>query len=308
MTAKIGHETEGLADNYTSKAIGVACALLVVALFCGFTLISRMGRSSDLSLLDLAALRFGIGGLLLLPVVLRYGLSGVSWRNAVTMAFLGGFGFALLAYTGFYLAPAAHGAVLLHGTLPLTTFLILAVIGARQDQHRAVMGTALIALGITIMAWDSLQGASLLQLVGDGSLLLASLCWSAYGIMFRRLGLAPIRSAAIVAVLSMLCFLPFYFATQGGALFDHPWQDLLGQAVFQGVLIGVVSIFVYSKAVAILGTTETAFFTAAVPGVTALAAIPLLSEWPSFVAWTGVAIVTSGMFVAIARASSKQKS
>lgn len=292
-------------ESPAAKLIGVLCALLVVALFSGFTLISRVGQTVNMSLLDLAALRFGIGGLILCPVVLRYGLSGIPWRYALAMAFLGGLGFALFAYAGFYLAPAAHGAVLLHGTLPLTTFLIVMAIDPRQGRRGAVPGIALIALGIAVMAWDSLRGASLRQLTGDGFLLLASLCWSAYGVTFRRLGLAPTRSAAIVAVLSMLCFLPPYIATQGTVLFDHSWQDLLGQGLFQGVLIGVVSILVYSRAVVILGTTETALFTAAVPGVTTLGAIPLLSEWPSSTAWAGVAIVTIGMIVAIARTSAK---
>ena len=111
-----------LAGFFTERTVGVVCGIGVIVLFSSFTLISRLGFSSALTLPDIAALRFGIGGMALLPFVIRHGLSGLSWRQAATLAFLGGLGFALFAYTGFWLAPAAHGAVLLHGTLPLWTF------------------------------------------------------------------------------------------------------------------------------------------------------------------------------------------
>src|ERR1043166_5870568 len=104
------------------RLIGISCAGLSVLLFSSFTLVSRLGFSSALAGPDLAALRFGIGGTLLLPVLLWSGLRGMSWRKAAALAWFGGLGFALLAYTGFSLAPAAHGAVLLHGTLPLFTY------------------------------------------------------------------------------------------------------------------------------------------------------------------------------------------
>ena len=64
------------------RFIGLSCGLLSVLLFASFTLVSRLGFSSRLRLLDLAALRFGIGGTLLLPVLLRTDLRQVGWRRS----------------------------------------------------------------------------------------------------------------------------------------------------------------------------------------------------------------------------------
>ena len=47
------------------RAIGVLCGLSSVLLFSSFTLASRLGFSSSLTLPDIAALRFGIGGMLM---------------------------------------------------------------------------------------------------------------------------------------------------------------------------------------------------------------------------------------------------
>lgn len=279
--------------------VGIICAILVVALFSGFTLVSRMGHAADLPVADLAALRFGIGGLILAPVLFLRGTAGISTRNMLWLAFCGGLGFALLAYSGFYLAPAAHGAVLLHGTLPLTTFLITCFVDPSQVRRAALPGIALITFGILLMAWSSMITADARQLAGDGLLLLASFCWSTYGVSARRLGLQPLHAAAIVATISMACFLPPYLIAQGASILNHPWQDLLTQAVFQGVLIGVLSIFVYTQAVVNLGASETALFTAAIPGITALGALFLLGEKPAPVEWAGVVIGSIGMLIAI---------
>jgi drug/metabolite transporter (DMT)-like permease len=291
--------TQSTPRDARTRAIGILCGIAVILLFSGFTLVSRLGFASSLKLMDIAALRFGIGGLIMLPVLLHYGFSQVRWRDAAALAFFGGLGFALFAYAGFSLAPASHGAVLLHGTLPLFTFVIAYLTLSEPATGRRAVGLAAILVGILAMAWDSLAGSTTRQLLGDGSLLLASISWSAYGLLARRVGLAPAHLASIVAVLSMVCFLPVYLVLPGKAIFLATWQELALQGVFQGVLIGAVSIFVYSRAVAALGAVETALFTAAVPCVTTIAAVFLLGEVPTLVAIAGVVIVTTGMAISM---------
>jgi drug/metabolite transporter (DMT)-like permease len=281
------------------RLLGLSCGVLSVVLFSSFTLVSRLGLSSRLGLADLAALRFGIGGTLLFPVLLRGDLRRVAWRDAAALAVSGGLGFALLAYTGLWLAPAAHGAVLLHGTLPLFTYAVMRATSRNSGPGHRTAGIVLIAAGIALMAYDSLAVASPRHLVGDAFLLLASLSWSAYGVLSRRLGLPAASGAAIVAVLSLCTFLPVYALWPGKALLTVGRWELLLQGIVQGVLIGAISIFVYTRAVAALGPGATALFAAAVPVVTTLAAIPLLSEVPSRVAMAGVGVVTLGMIVAV---------
>lgn len=281
-----------------TRTVGIACAMLSVLMFASFTLVSRLGLSSSLRFADLAALRFGISGLLLFPVLLRHRRSAVRLRDAGLLACSGGVGFALLAYAGFALAPAAHGAVLLHGSLPLFTFAILGATSRQWPTRVQLLGLGLITAGVALMALDSWIGASASQLVGDGCLLLASASWSVYGVRARHLGLAPAHAAAIVASLSMCVFLPGYAFLPGRALQQVSARELLLQAAFQGGLIGVLSLFIYTRAVTTLGPATTALFTAAVPGLTTLAALPLLSELPSHAGVAGVGIVTLGMLVA----------
>ncbi len=289
----------GTRDRGAGRARGLAYACCVVILFSGFVIVSRLGFSTVLTVGDIAALRFGISGLVLSPILVRHGLSGLRIHQAVILAMLGGLGFALFAYAGFSLAPAAHGAVLIHGTLSLTTAsLILACGGGAPNRGRAA-GLAIIVSGIAAMAWDGFANASPSLLIGDACLLLASLCWSGYGLYVRHLGLPAVRAAAVVAVISALMFLPAYALLPDKTMLEAQWQELLLQGVFQGILIGAASIFIYTRAIALLGAGEVSLFTASVPVITVLAASALLAEVPGFSSLVGVALVTIGMSIAL---------
>lgn len=289
-----------LSQERREYVIGVVCALLVVMLFSGFNIVSRFGSGAGFAVWDIAALRFGIGGLIMLPFFMRWRLQGVSLGRAMAIAFLGGLGFALFAYAGFFMAPAAHGAVLLHGTLPLFTFIVSLLIGDFV-RRGTVPGVLLIAIGIGLIAFDSLRGATSRQLIGDGCLLMASLCWSSCGILIKRAGIPSVQASAIVVVVSACIYLPVYLAVFGGdGLLSADPVDLLLQALFQGVFIGALSIFVYTRSVQSLGPNGTALFTAAIPCVTTLAAIPVLAEVPGALEWIGVGVVTTGMAAAFA--------
>jgi len=161
--------------------------------------------------------------------------------------------------------------------------------------ERSLVGVGVIFVGIVAMAADTVVKSTCRQLAGDGALLLASISWSSYGLRARRLGLHPAHAASIVAVLSAVAFLPIYTLVRVSPFRDVPWRDLLLQGVFQGVLIGAVSIFVYTRAVALLGAVEVALYTAAVPCITTATAVGLLGERPSAIALAGVVVVTAGM-------------
>lgn len=286
-------------NEAVERAQGIAYACCAAILFSGFVVVSRLGFSTILTLPDIAALRFGVGGLVLSPILIRHGLGGLRLREAVALAAMGGLGFALFAYAGIALAPAAHGSVLLHGTLSLTTALLILALGGSVPGRGRIAGLALIVAGIAAMAWDGFAHASPSLLVGDACLLLASLCWSGYGIYVRHLGLSATRAAALVAVISALMFLPAYALFPGKMLLEAQWQELLLQGVFQGILIAAISIFVYTRAVALLGASQVSLFIATVPVITVLAAFVLLAEVPSVSSLAGVVLVTAGMVTAL---------
>lgn len=283
---------------------GAAAAAAVVVLFSAFTLVSRLGTLDALRAWDLAALRFGVGGMLLLPVLMRRRLAGLSLGRAALLSFFGGLGFALLAYAGFARAPAAHGAVFLHGMLPAFGTLAGVLWLGERPSARRLAGAGLILAGVAALGLDTAAGTGTV-LLGDACLVGASACWSVYGVLIRRYRVDALSAAAIVTPLSMAAYLPVYFLALDPQLGQVAAGTLAAQAVFQGVLIAIASLLAYTLAVSLLGATETAVATAAVPCLTTVAAILLLGEMPGAATWAGVGIASLGMVAALSRGRPK---
>jgi drug/metabolite transporter (DMT)-like permease len=70
------------------------------------------------------------------------------------------------------------------------------------------------------------------------------------------------------------------------------------QAFVQGLLTAVVSTCLYGRAVSILGASNGSAFAALAPAMTALAAIPLLREWPATGDWIAIFLISGGVFIA----------
>lgn len=285
------------------RIVGVFFALCSVALFTSFVLVSKAGLRSALAPLDLLAVRYVVASVFMFPVFLRFGLLGLSIRQALALTLTGGLGFAAFAYSGFSLAPASHGSSLIHGTLPLTTLLISWVCFSERGGNARIYGALIITIGIALLLAESLGSIQAAQLVGDGYLLTASFCWSAYGLLAHRFGVRAIPAAALVAVMSAVVFLPGYFLSGITMLFEADIREVIWQGLFQGFGIGVVSLTIYTTAVAKLGAESVALYAAATPAATTILSIPLLGEQPNYLTCLGVLFVTMGIVVSAYRRS-----
>lgn len=286
------------------RALGFFYGAISVSIFASFVLMSRVGMRTQLGSEDLLALRFGIGGLCMLPIFLRFGLRGVGALNALALALLGGLGFAALAYGGIARAPATHATVFLHGSLPLSTVLIAAVSSRRWPDRRRIAGVAIITAGIVAIGSDSVLHGDSGSFTGDVMLFFAAASWSAYALLAHALRIPALQAASIVAVISAILYLPLYAMHGAPGLLEANASDLVTQAAFQGVVIGAVSIFVYTRAAMLLGPTAASLLTPIVPALTTLLAIPILGEWPSQIVTIGVILTTIGMGIAL-RSTSK---
>ena len=284
-------------------AAGLAYGLLAAAIWAAYSVLARFAVKAGLSPGDLTLLRFAPGGLLLLPLLLRFGvrdLAGIGWRRGALLALLAGPLFSMLYMSGFTLAPLAHGAVI------APAFQMLAGVGlsawlARQPLSReSVIGSALIVLGLVCIGGDGLlHSAGGKTPLGDLLFALAGCSWGLFGALSRRWRVDPLRVTTVVVVLSLLTFAPFFAAT---ARFDRlaaaGTAMLLLQIVAQGLGAGLVAVLAFSRAVALLGSARAAFFGALVPGAAVLLAIPVLGEVPSVLQGVGIVAVVAGLLVA----------
>lgn len=281
-------------------AIGYASALATVAIWAGFILISRLGGKSALTGWDIVALRLGTAAVILLPLSLK--LPAGTWRDARlwTLAFIGGLLFLILAYAGFKLAPAAHGGILMPGMQPfLVTALAWLLLGTRPPRQR-VLALMPIALGVACVAYPVVTGAHLgpSTLPGDLLLLGAGLAWATYSVLVKKWVYDAWLLTRFVALASTLMFMPVYLLWLPKGLDQVPASMLVLQALYQGIGPTIVAMILFLKAVSILGAERMGALVALVPVLAGLGAVPLLDEplTPWLVA--GLALVSTGAWLA----------
>ena len=247
---------------------------------------------------DVAALRFGVGGLVALLFLRRVKLPPI--RVIALFSVFGGIGYAVTVYTAFRLAPAAHAAVLMPGALPFATAVIawLWLKQAPSRLQRVALG--LVFAGIVLTAADTLSnGARItgLQLVGDALFLSGSSAWAVFTLLLRRYPMPPLAATVATTLGSAVVYLPLWWLFLPSTLGQAPAAEIAIQAVYQGVLVVFVAMLLYTFAVRRLGPQPVALMMAVVPGLSALAAVPVLGEPLSLLALAGLAAVTAGAVI-----------
>lgn len=282
-------------------ALGALCIIVTVILWSGWYVVIRLGlTSSQLNVQDLAALRFGVAGILMLPVVWKRGLAldRLGWRGLLAIALGGGAPFALLVGAGLVYAPVSHASAITQGMVPLAVGVVAAVVLGERLTASHLLGFVLIIAGALVIAGINLAALASRETVGHAFFVAAAFLWAGYTVALRKARLLGFHAPAIAAVASLIFYVPVYLVFRGQHLLATPVHDLVLQGVCQGVLTAVVSMLFYSRGVALLGATSAGAFVAFGPVAAALMAIVVLGETPRLSDWTGIAIITLGVLLA----------
>ena len=280
--------------------IGAAWGIFSAFIWAGWMVFTRMGVQLSLNPYEIAALRFGVAGFVLLPIVLRQGIAvgKVGWPGALVLATGSGAPYVIVAAYGLMFASAGRAGALIPGAMPLfATLLSLALLAERLSKPQSG-GLALSVGGILLIAGPGVFTGTGDQWIGHIMFLLAAFMWATFTVAMHGWGVSPLRATAIVSVVSMVLYLPVYFAFLKPQLMTAPASEILFQAFYQGVLV-TISLMSYSRAVAILGAARGSAFAALVPVLAAIFAIPVLGEWPSFSDCAAIVIVSLGVFYAV---------
>jgi drug/metabolite transporter (DMT)-like permease len=278
-----------------SPVAGAAYGVLASLIWAGFPAITKLSMVSTLTAWDVTALRFGTAGLLLLPIFVRAGLGALRLPAALLLVCGAGAPYVLLTAGGLAFAPAAHMGVITPSCMLLfSTLGSWLLLGDRPVGGR-IAGVLTIFAGISMLGWDGLSNHGTRTWLGDTMFVLGGLFWASYTIASRAWSVPPFHATVVVAVLSMLAYLPGYAVLAGSHLAAAPWTEITIQAIFQGVLSAVVALVFYTRSVALLGAARGAVFAALVPSFSMLFAIPVLHEIPTRLQMLGAVLVTAGM-------------
>jgi len=218
--------------------------------------------------------------------------------------------YAMLAYSGFVFAPAAHASVLMPGSLPLwTALLAVLLLGERITPTRA-LGLALIVVGDLLVGGTSLlhalDGSGVWR--GDVLFIGASMVWASYSVLVRRWALDAVRTTIAITAFAFVTYMPVYSVLLWlqwvpGRVWVAPWQDVMFQMLFQGVGSVVISGITFTKMIQHFGPVRSTMITALVPGLSALSAVLVLGEPLGWNVLAGLALVSAGIVFGVHQSS-----
>jgi drug/metabolite transporter (DMT)-like permease len=287
-------------DRSATYIRGALFGFAAVSIWAGWSVMTRLAVTTGLDAWDIPALRFGVAGLIMLPIVIRHGLGfdRLGWIGLAGLIVGTGAPYALVVAMGLRFAPAYDAGALNPGCMPLFVALIVATGRMETFSSRQKFGLSLILVGaLLIVGWHG-SSWSVSRGIGDALFLFASFLTACYTVVLRRAKLDPVHAAALVSVGSLVIYAPVYLALRGVHFAGVPARELVVQVIFQGIVVTIISLVLYARAVAILGASGGSAFGALVPALSALFAIPLLGEWPTIPGWIAIALISSGVYLA----------
>jgi drug/metabolite transporter (DMT)-like permease len=267
---------------------------------------TRQGVTGGLAPEDIVFLRFGVGGLLFLPFLVRQAksISRRGWLIGCGLAVCQGAPFVLLMSIGLAYAPANHAASLATGASPLIAALLGAALFSEPISRGRWMGLLLVLGGAAVLA---IASAGARSATGHIFFVAAAAMAAIYIVSVPRSGLTSFQAAAMVAVFSMIVYVPIYLALGLGRLGTAPAGEIALQGAYQGVLVVIVSFLLFNSAIARLGAAPVSALCALLPALTLVLAIPVLGEWPSPIEIGIVFMIGAGVYLAAMSGRERQR-
>ncbi|HEU5016997.1 MAG TPA: DMT family transporter [Pseudolabrys sp.] len=264
---------------------------------------AKHGVTIGFSPADLAFHRYFWSGLLLIPLAYQEGIrdfGGIGWGRGFLMSILAGPPLAMLGYTGFILVPLGHGTTIQPACAALFGLVLATVMLHERATIERIIGGATIIAGLVVFGAESLTTLGQEGVGGDLLFVTAGLFWAIFGVLLRRWHFSGARAVVVVGVVSVVIYAPLYALFVGfGDLLRMSLYENMVQIVVQGVLASVLPIYLFTRAVILIGAGRAAVFPALVPGFSLVIGFLVIGVVPSIPQVIGLIIVVIGFRFAL---------
>jgi drug/metabolite transporter (DMT)-like permease len=267
----------------TRRTIAIL-ALIVLMIVWGSTFVVTKAAAHDIPPLTLAALRFLVAAIVLIPIALsRGGLARlpkpVPWASLSLMAISG---IAIFAVTFTYAlvhGSASQGA-LIYAVVPACVALVAVLFLGEKLSRQRIAGIVLSIFGVALVTIGGERSAEAPHPV-FGALWMfgAVITWSAYTVFAKRLAQADfVVTIAIVSTLGAVMLLPFSAAELWLTPWSNPSISAWTGVLFLGIVASALAYIVYGFALRELDASLVGVYTNLDPIVGVLTAVLFLGE------------------------------
>jgi len=279
----------------SDTALGVLCGAGAALCWALGFVAARHGIDVGVSPLLLALHRFLWPGLVLLPLAAQDGFGDIrrlGWWRALLLTLFGGLPQAILSYAGYLFVPLGHGGIIQPACASLGGLLLAWLVLREPLPGQRVAGAMAIVLGLLIIGAEALRTMGMHGLGGDFMFAAAGCSFAMFGMLLRLWRVEPMRAVAVTSIISLFG-LPALVAEFGNVAQAGILENLL-QAVVQGAFAGAGAIYLFTRAVALLGASRAAVIPSLVSPMTLLVGFLALGIVPSISQLAGLLIVLVG--------------
>lgn len=292
-------EVKSLEMPAAQKMLGLGAALMMVFVWSGYFLSLRAGAVTPISTYEIALLRFGLPGLILLPVFICnwHQVRRVPVIYLLGMLIGGGLPFFWLGAMGMQLGQVAEGSTLIPGVAPLFVTLMAVLIFHQPLSAWRLAGLILIFSGGIAFVANSVTGNTHVSAIV--LFLSASFFWALFALSIRQCGLSPLVAASTVAVPtgSVLLLSGLIMQPELG-WFQLTLEQQLGQLVAQGLGAGLASGLLFAFAISRLGAEVTSAIGSLTPVAASVIAYLWFGEEVTLMIIAGITLISLGVVLA----------
>lgn len=275
--------------------------------------VSKHSVRGHLTPFDISALRFGISGLILLPVLFRKGFNIGPYGiiGGVILALTMGATYNMLVIYGMRFAPASHAAGIINTTMLVGATLGGIILLKEKTTKLRIIGVMICIIGVSCLLIAKSTNSHPQMFWGHMIFLLSGLMWAVYAVCVKAWKVDPLHATAAVGCVSGAIFLPIYLLFIPSHISMENLNEVLFQGFYQGILTSIIALVFYNKGIEYLGASTSSAFIPLVPILATLIAIPALGEIPNSLEWAGIIIAACGVLLAVGivdRAINKRRS
>ena len=290
-----------MTGNKRSRAAGIACLSMTIALFSTFEVTSKF-LSPHMSPVQITFSRFLIGGLILLPfAVLRMkrraiGLTPRDLGNCALLGFVNIVVSMGLIQLGLVYANASICAVLF-SVNPLFVVIFAKILLGERITPQKVAGLACGVIGVVVLFFDSVSSKTstwqgLVLILGS------AVFFALYTVMGKKIINGRLDSLIVTAVSFLagsLFLVPVMLLL--GVPFVPDYRPVAAELLYMSIAVTGIAYVLYFEGLSRLEAGAGSMLYFAKPALASVLAIAILGERPGVNLLAGIAVIAAGIFL-----------
>ncbi|MBM7602276.1 drug/metabolite transporter (DMT)-like permease [Metabacillus crassostreae] len=287
--------------NFPTKNAAAALYATMSITFWGVSFVSTKAVLDKLDPYTLLVIRFGIGSLFLLLLLLllgeRLNISFTYIPHLIVLGILGVFIHQVLQATALLTIEASAAGWMISFSPVFTVILSMIFLNEKMTIMKAI-GMVLAIFGVMMVTTAGSENGIAPKLnIGYLLMILSTLNWAVYSVLLKKLniGASPLVITFYMSFLGFLLTLPFLFR-------NNSWKSLSllnsgewGHLFFLGIFVSGVAYWYWAKALTVLEASQVSVFLYLEPLATLIAAIILLNEKIMIISIIGGIIIIIGV-------------